>query len=74
MASAKKTGKKYKILRGLLGAKHSPAGNKFLNLGEDTYYRIKGLKRKTVEQRLKDAGISEARIIRMKGSLSKKKK
>lgn len=57
--------------------RHSPAGYKYLQeqrnkQAEPTYFRGKKFARPSIEQQLRDAGISEARIIRMKRKKNKK--
>ncbi len=49
------------LLRALLGMKHSPAGKKYLakEKKKTTTVYFKGMKRKSDEQRLIDAGLSE---------------
>lgn len=64
------------IIRALMGMKHSPAGKKFLKKKKDkgteqTYFKGKRFQRKTIEQRLIDAGISEGELLRLKGKKSK---
>ena len=62
---------KGKIIRALMGMKHSPAGKKYLKnkkkeVGtEDVYF--KGIKRKTTEQQLRDAGLSESDLRSLRG-------
>jgi len=66
---------KGKIIRALMGMKHSPAGKSYLAYKslkkekktgtEDVYF--KGNKRKTTEQRLKDAGLSESDLRSLRG-------
>ena len=65
---------KGKIIRALMGMKHSPAGKKYLKnkkkkkTGTESVY-FKSIKRKSTEQRLKDAGLSaeDLRSLRGKG-------
>lgn len=63
---AKHGSKKHRLIRALLGMKHSPEGKKYLK-GEGRYkpkkktqpVYFRGMKRKSDEQRLIDAGLSE---------------
>lgn len=61
------------ILRKLLRMKHSPAGKKYLKGKkkdtESVYF--KGIKRKSIEARLSEAGVSEADIRRLRGGKKK---
>lgn len=59
------------LIRKIMGMKHSPAGKKHLKnkkkeVGtEDVYF--KGIKRKTTEQQLRDAGLSDADLRSLRG-------
>lgn len=57
---------KGKIIRALMGMKHSPAGKKYLkNKKKDkvpTYFRGKAFERESIESRLKKAGINPDRF------------
>jgi hypothetical protein len=63
--------KRHKLLRALLGMKHSPAGKRHLKGKkkdtEPTYFKGKGFQRKSIEAQLRAAGVSESKIIKMKG-------
>lgn len=64
---------KGKIIRALMGMKHSPAGKKYLadkkkkkkDNREDVYFR--GNKRESMESRLKKAGLSEEDLRSFRG-------
>jgi hypothetical protein len=60
------------IIRALMGMKHSPAGKKYLakekKRTQPTYYKLKGLQRKTTETKLRDAGMDEKTIKKMVGA------
>jgi len=60
------------LIRAIMKMKHSPAGKKYLaskkkkkGNKEDVYF--KGIKRESVESRLKKAGLSEADLRSLRG-------
>ena len=64
---------KYRIIRALMGMKHSPAGKKYLAdkkkkkmKGKETVY-FKGNTRESMESRLKKAGLSEEDLRSFRG-------
>lgn len=62
---------KGKIIRALMGMKHSPAGKKYLkNKKRDTqstYFKGKRFERPTIESRLRQAGLSESDLRSLRG-------
>lgn len=64
---------KGKIIRALMGMKHSPAGKKYLKTKrkskdtEQTYFKGKAFERPTIESRLKQAGLTESDLRSLRG-------
>ena len=73
---------KYRIIRALMGMKHSPAGKKYLESQakkkadtskkvsgktKPTYFKGKAFERPTIESRLKAAGLSESDLRSLRG-------
>ncbi len=58
-----------RVLRALLGMKHSPAGKKYLEKQKKRTQKIYyGVKRKTTETKLRDANMDEKTIKKMIGA------
>lgn len=62
---------KGKIIRALLGMKHSPAGKKYLKGKkkdvQSTYFKGKAFERPSIESRLKAAGLTESDLRSLRG-------